>query len=280
MKTCTTPLLVLLLCLASGCGGEPGSDGRPAGTPTLQPEDLSLCTAPPTIRISDIESVVAWINAMPRPLSLACFIASLPRPIHYNATDSTFSLQPAVGQHNPRIFINYGKLWLSFVPQEPLSIKEDKITGETFHVWDADGIQLLEFGLEVESNRLDQQTIKGELTFPVLHELPPNAAYDRIVKNGAGVESTCRGCHGSETIVGSLDGVPIFRSRMIRSTRSSEVGHAYLIHQYLNCDPEVNTGGGPENNEWYRCQMFDAFFGKGSMVWSSFPEETTVFVQE
>jgi hypothetical protein len=82
-------LVISLSTLLASCGGDFDSDVAPAISPAHQPEDLSLCLSPPGVQISGIESMVDWINAMPKPLTLACFIASLPRPLTYNATWST-----------------------------------------------------------------------------------------------------------------------------------------------------------------------------------------------
>ena len=275
-------LLTPLLLLASlvGCAGtSQGSSSNSNSSSSTgvnvahQPEDLSFCLAPAGIVLTDIASVVDWINAMPKPLTLACFIASLPRPLTYNATVSTFSAQPSVGQENPRIFINEDKLWLSFVPQERSLLIEDSVTGETSSIWDPDNIQLLELSYEVESNRLLQQSIKAELAFPVLEQLPEKSPYEKVAMNNARTGSICGDCHGSETIVDSIDDIPVFRSTMLRNKKSGEVSHGFLVNQYLSCDPAINTGSTSENNEWYRCQMLEAFLGQGSMLWSSFPEE-------
>ena len=263
--------LILICCALVGCFGAASEPAPVKINPAHTPEDLSLCLSPSNIQLTNIEHVVDWINALPKPLTLACFIASLPRPLHYNATNSQASLQPALGKHNPRIFINYDKLWLSFVPQESVSIIKDPFTGERFNQWDADGIQLLELSLEVDSELPYQQSIKAELTFPILNNLPKNAPYARIVVNQN--ESTCKGCHANETVVDSVDGAPVFRSKMLRNTRQSELNSAELFLQYFACDPQINTGGGSENNEWYRCQMLLAFVDRGPIEWVSFRPE-------
>ncbi len=270
MKFIARAVWVLLLMYLTACGGKVDSDNLPEISVAHQPEDLNLCVAPQGHELTDIESIVGWINAMQKPLTLACFVASLPRPFTYNATSSMFSAQPAVGPHNPRLFIQYDKLTLSFVPQERVSTIVDLDTGEKTYVWDADGIQLLEFSLEVDAGNYSPASIKGELAFPVMAELPRNAGYDRILVSPGATRTSCAVCHSGEEIVDYLDDVPVFKSRMLRHARGSEVTHAQLMDEYLNCNPEVNTGGGSENNEWYRCQMFDAFFGKGQATWANF----------
>lgn len=242
-----------------------------------RPEDLSQCTPPAGAALSDIASVVDWINAMPKPLTLACFVASLPRPITYNATQSNFSAQPSIGRHNPRIFVKVDKLWLSFVPQEGASRLEDPTTGEEILTWDPDNIQLLELSYEVDTNRQFQQTLKAELGFPVLAALPYSAPYSKVAMNTNRTGSLCGDCHGSETIVDFVDEYPVFRSTMLRNAASQEISHGYLVNQYLTCDPAINTGYTDENYEWYRCQMLEAFFGQGQMIWESFKEDIAVF---
>ncbi len=270
MKFIARAVWVSLLSFLVACGGEVDPDSLPETSVAHQPEDLSLCVAPQGKALTDNESIVEWINAMPKPLTLACFVASLPRPLTYNATASMFSAQPAVGPHNPRFFVQYDNLTLSFVPQERVSTLVDLDTGEKTYVWDADGIQLLEFSLEVDAGNYSPLSIKGELAFPVMAELPRNAGYDRILVSPGATRTSCAVCHSGEEIVDYLDDVPVFKSRMLRHGRGSEVTHAQLMEEYLNCDPGVNTGGGSENNEWYRCQMFDAFFGKGQATWVNF----------
>ena len=52
-----------------------------------------------------IGDAVALINALPKPLTIACFVSALNRPLNLNLTTSTISVQPAIGVSNPRIFI-------------------------------------------------------------------------------------------------------------------------------------------------------------------------------
>ncbi len=272
-------LLITLLSTLSGCMSAPSPNPPPAAkNPAHQLEDLSRCIAPANKEMKDFNSVVDWINAMPKPVTLACFIASLPRPLYFNATSSRSSVQPAIGKLNPRIFIQYDKLWLSFVPHEAMSAVKDPVTGERKPVWDADGIQLLEFSLEVPADLPAPQSIKGELAFPIYTNLPRNAPYDRIALSD--VDSACTTCHGNETRVGELDGVPIFRSKMLRSANQFLMQPNDILLHYFACDPAINTGPGEENNEWYRCQMLKAFVDRGPIEWQNFRNEITPSIQE
>ena len=44
--------------------------------PAYVAEDITRCTGPANIPLNSVESVVDWINAMPKTLTLACFVAS------------------------------------------------------------------------------------------------------------------------------------------------------------------------------------------------------------
>lgn len=270
----------LLGWLLTGCIGEQAEPKPPVVTlnPAHSLEELGRCTGPANIELNSMESVVDWINEMPKPLTLACFIASLPRPFYFNATDSRSSVQPAVGRLNPRIFIQYDKLWLSFVPQEPYTSVRDSVTGTRTSVWDADGEQLLEFSLEVPSDAQVPQSIKGELAFPIYSTLPRDAAYSRIVSSAD--ESACKTCHSGETRVGSLNGIPIFRSKMLRSAKQTLLQPDDIFVYYFTCDPSINAGQGGENHEWYRCQMLKAFVDQGPIEWRNFRSDITPCIQE
>lgn len=276
--------LILLTCTLAACVSDTKTQPPPTttATTTINPahktEDLSLCVGPSHIQLNTMQSVVDWINAMPKPLTLACFIASLPRPLHFNATNSRSSVQPAIGQLNPRVFIQYDKLWLSFVPQEAVSAVKDPISGERTAVWDADGIQLLEFSLEVDSDLPVPQSIKGELAFPILKNLPDNAPFARIAISPT--ESACKICHINETVVGNIEGTPILRSKMLRSAKQTLLGPDDLFLYYFTCNPQMNTGPGTDNNEWYRCQMLQAFVDQGPINWQNFRSDITPGIQE
>ena len=245
--------------------------------PAYVAEDITRCTGPANIPLNSVESVVDWINAMPKPLTLACFVASLPRPLKFNATNSRSSVQPAIGNINPRIFVQYDNLWLSFVPQEAFSAIKIPSPASANPC-----------GMPTANNYWNlvwkwHQTCpspihKGELAFPILNTLPRNAAYAHIADTAT--ESRCKACHGYETIVGQLDGAAIFRSKMLRSAKQTLLRPDDVFLQYLACDPNINTGPTSENHEWYRCQMLKAFVDRGPIEWQNFRSDIAPCIQE
>jgi len=245
-----------------GCGGEeaPGSNHTPVA---------GDCNAPADQVLTDIDSVTNWVNAMPKPLSLPCFVKSLPRPMLYSATLSQFSAQPSLGKRSPRLFFTFGKLVLTVVPAEAHATVKDPETGETSQVWDKDGIQLLELSYEVESDHIVPQSIKGELKFPITGPLPRYAPYDKIDFSSA--LSVCAFCHGRETLIEEIEGVPVYRSIMLRNDRSAELAIDFMLGEYAVCDPTVSK------SEAYRCEMLEAIYGQGDLIWSSFRKEIEVF---
>ncbi|MDZ7923031.1 MAG: hypothetical protein U5M23_03035 [Marinagarivorans sp.] len=200
---------------------------------------------------------------MPKPLSLPCFVKSIPRPMYYNATLSTFSAQPSIGRRSPRVFLQIGYLFLTVVPDEVTDNVKNPETGRFELVWDVDNQQLLEFGFQIPDDEGFFTSIKGEIAFPVTETLPDNAAYAHIVFREN--NSACSGCHALERKEGELDGIPYYSSQMLRNDRGAEVMLAPMINEYISCDPTVSK------SEAYRCSMLEAIYGQGVLVWKSFP---------
>ncbi|HEY7773947.1 MAG TPA: hypothetical protein VIC26_12260 [Marinagarivorans sp.] len=277
------PLLVVLALFVAGCDGGALATNSSAGNASSSVAGGvdAPCEAPVGHSLSDIASVVDWINAMPKPLSLACFVKSIPRPVYYNATLSSFSAQPSIGKRSPRVFFMIDKLILTMVPDEKSDTVKDPLTGKNLKdpetgldvkVWDADGSQLLELSFEVETDLEAPQSIKGELKFPITDTLPRNAPYVKINFDDDNDLSICAFCHDTEVEVTVLDGQPVYRSEMLRNRRDTEVPLGFMLNEYAACDPERGE------NEWYRCEMLDAIYGQGTLVWLSFPESMpTIF---
>ncbi|HTV22553.1 MAG TPA: hypothetical protein VMG12_27885 [Polyangiaceae bacterium] len=247
--------LAAVLCaaaLACGSDGEAPAGDAPSGEAPgdgsmavgeLEPFATPACAAPAGVSTpSLIADVVDWINALPKPLSLACFLETLERPLRLYATESLFSAQPAVGRRSPRLFLFSGSLIMSIVP-------------------DGDGRHLLEFG----EPRTERTSLKGEVVFPVSEQLTPATPFDHLLMNGT---TTCSGCHGEEEVDTSITFARAFTSRSLRPVPDERVGLAELYAEARAC----NAAAEPE-----RCAMLVALFGQGNVVDAEFPARLDTF---
>ncbi len=276
-KFCVSLLFIGCAGLLGACAGTGDIDSSSQAAVSSSVESASSsslanvedCLAPPDMVLTDIVSVVRWINAMPKPLSLPCFVKSIPRPMYYNATISTFSAQPSIGRRSPRVFFQIDNLMLTVVPDETTDYVKNLETGQFDSVWDPDGIQLLEMAFKIPSDEGLAISIKGEIAFPVTTTLPDNAAYAHIsfTENN----TTCSVCHARERKEGELDGQPYYSSVMLRNDRSAEVLLAPMLNEYSTCDPTLGV------SEAYRCSMLEAIYGQGMLVWKSFPLDIPTF---
>ena len=232
----------LLLALSAGCSDANAT--APSG-PTPDP----ACVAPAGVSNAPgtIAEALTLINALPKPLSLPCFLESLARPLEVRANDSLFSAQPADGLRSPRIFLFEPTMVMSVVPAGA-------------------GAPLLEFG----EQRPDYHSLKAELSFPVLAVVAPSAPFTEVMANDH--STTCGGCHALEevdpTITAMLGGVPAFVSPSFRPATSDRVSVVSLQHEDAICDRSVE----PE-----RCAMLDGLFGWGSVNEHDFPNDMNTF---
>ncbi|MBZ5715918.1 hypothetical protein [Nannocystis pusilla] len=209
----------------------PTTTGEPLPPPTACAEPTSLAASPRTIA-----EALAFINELPRPLTLDCFLERLERPLAIAATRSMISLQPAVGDHSPRLFLFMGELVLSVAV-------------------DGHGFDLLEFGEHVAPTR----SIKAEIAFPLDDLLGPEAPFARIFD---GVDGTnCGVCHAEE--VSEPRYPQAFVSDALRFPDWEEVAFAAVREAYEGCDAAAE----PE-----RCARLTALFGHGPVEAAAFPE--------
>ncbi len=149
-------------------------------TPMVTPDagqwfdaELGPCAAVGGAMPQTVDEVITRINLLPRPASVACFTASLPRPLVIGPTSSRFSAQPAGGPEDPRLFIFTDKIFLSVVPA-------------------GDGSDLLEVGEMVAPNR----SLKAEFKFPVDKVVTRDDCYQHL--DFAPAATSCGLCHGNE----------------------------------------------------------------------------------
>jgi hypothetical protein len=230
----------LVILSAFGCS-EPASSPSEPGARSPTPG----CRAPAGVSAAPhtIDEAVALINALPKPLSLSCFLESLARPLQIHATNSLFSAQPAVGLRSPRIFLFQDPNVMSIVP-----------AGE--------GAALLEFG----EQRPEYRSLKGEIVFPVSAQLPPNAPFDKLLFNSQ--FTTCGGCHAGELQESEISGVRSFVSLALRPRPRDQVPTLALIRELETCDRAL---------EAERCAILDGLLGWGQVTDREFPVEMAIF---
>lgn len=231
----------------SGMGGLPTGSAGNAGAATaseLAAFAQPACAAPAGLAApSSVAMVVDWINALPKPLSLACFLETLERPLRIYASQSLFSAQPAAGRRSPRMFLFEEPLIMSITPA-------------------GIGSHLLEFG----EWRSDTSSLKAEIVFPVTSELPPSAPFDHLVVDER--LTTCGGCHGQEEPDPSITVASAFVSRALRPVPTERVSLDEVHREARACDALVE----PE-----RCAMLVAVFGQGQLLDAEFPAALDTF---
>jgi hypothetical protein len=186
---------------------------------------------------------VALVNALPKPLTLPCYLEALARPLEINATDSTFSAQPAQGRRSPRIFLFLDPDIVSIVPDGP-------------------GIPLLEFGEE----QPDYRSLKAQITFPIVAALTPSAPFEGLMYNDQ--LSTCGLCHATEQQAATISGVRGFSSESLRPFPENQVSADELRQQLASCDRSIEPD---------RCAMLDALLGWGPVADRTFPAQMDTF---
>jgi hypothetical protein len=205
--------------------------GEPPPPATACAEATSLTASPRTIG-----EAVAFINELPQPLTLDCFLERLERPLAIAATKSVISLQPAVGENSPRLFLFMGELVMSVAV-------------------DGHGFDLLEFGELVGPTR----SIKGEIAFPLADTIAPDAPFTRIFDGADG--TGCGICHGGEAPAPEYP--QAFVSDALRFPDFEAVAFTVLRREHERCDPVLQ----PE-----RCARLTALFGHGAVEPAAFPE--------
>jgi hypothetical protein len=224
--------LPLFLPLGAGCGADETADGQEEEAPG-PPERTCF---PPDGHDGSPESmaeVVALLNALPKPVTVACLLETLDRPLGIEASDDNFSFQPAFGPANPRMFVFSGPLVITVVPK-------------------GSGSAVVEFS----EARGPGRTVKGELPFPVVGEVPLAAPFDRVL-DGSGGGTKCAVCHLSEAADNEIDFAEAYVSELLRPSRLHLVEIDAVRSQFEDCDRVAEPA---------RCAVFDAIFAYGEVV--------------
>lgn len=240
-QACLWLALALSACAlpAGGDDSEGEVDGTGAGE-TEGPEPIpEACLIGGEAPRSVVE-LVERVEALPHPVTIPCVLASLPRPLSLVATSSDFSVQPAKGDDNPRIFVLGEGLVLSVVP-----------LGE--------GRELLEMSEWVEATK----TIKAELEFPIDGALSVEEAYDLDFANGL---TRCGLCHRNEYESPTRPGAYV--SDAMRPTPDSLVPIDTLGPALDACD----WAGEPE-----RCALLSALLDHGEVQQGAFDDALPTF---
>jgi hypothetical protein len=190
-----------------------------------------------------IEQSVELANALPKPLTLACFVEALGRPLRLHAALSTLSAQPSRGTRSPRIFIYWDALVMTVVPE-------------------GRGAHLLEFG----EQRPDLRSVKAELRFPIENHVSSSVPYEQALFTEE--VTGCAFCHAGEQRDPSIAAAPVFVSLALRPFEHQRVPLSSLRHEHAICDAAIE----PE-----RCELLDALFGGGDVADWDFPTEMATF---
>jgi len=189
-----------------------------------------------------IEEAVALINSLPKPVTVACFVASLDRPLKASLTNSTTSAQPSVGSRSPRIFIVIDKLNISVTPEGL-------------------GQDLVEFSYMVS----ETMSVKAELEFPVMDNLTAQAPYSRI---RYGKATTCGVCHGVESRYVNVAFAEAYYSLAFQPQKNTKVSLESFRSEAAKC----NAAAEPK-----RCAIISAFFNAGTIQNYEFPSVMPFF---
>lgn len=157
---------------------EDGAVDEPQSEDALPPKDEEVVSlfkackeAGKDAGVTSIAEVIDLINLLPKPVSIPCFLAALPRTYTLTAAESQASAQPA-SRDQPRFFLALGALFVT-------------VTGDGTG---KDHVELSEF----DGRR---QSIKGDLLFPIEGDLEATAPFAFKTE---GQESSCAACHGGE----------------------------------------------------------------------------------
>lgn len=210
-----------------------GAPGDGLGEGEAPVVDSDVCVTPLGVSGSprNMSEALILMNSLPKPVSLACFLQALSRPLSLYMTSSDQSLQPSPGARSPRTFIVYEPMVLSIVLDGPAKIA-------------------LELGYRTSASR----SVKTEILFPLSTDVTFANVFDEVV---SGNLTKCGNCHTGETITFHPDlPVDVFESDIIEPFEMYEVDLAELRAERSSCDAAAE----PE-----RCALLSALFDHGEV---------------
>ncbi|MCA9635961.1 MAG: hypothetical protein KC420_08030 [Myxococcales bacterium] len=242
-------LALSLACGACGPGSAPAASDANAtageGERVAAP-DLRRCKPAPgtTGSPKTIDEAVALVNGLPFPVSAECLIEALDRPLQVEASKSTASVQKALGERSPRIFV-----W----PDDQL-VMTIVVDGPTR--------DLVELGQFVTPRR----SVKAEIAFPLEAPTTTAAALERVRNPEHPRITSCFVCHDREVDEPS---VPGGRSSLaLRPRKGTLVDLAGLRAEHERCDREAEPA---------RCAWLAALFAHGPVEHRAFDAELAIF---
>lgn len=231
-----------------GCSSSPES--APAeGTPRIPQATTAKHEAPAALRgcaerTGGTESITGFVdhtNQLPSPVDVPCVVASLPRPLAIAATSNKASAQPAASAVSPRIFLLFGKLVVSVVPE-------------------GKGAPFIELAEWVTPGR----TMKGELQFPLSAPVATDTPFRRIEQ--ANQSTMCGVCHREES---PHETIPHAYVSAAFRPNTGLVELAALEAEHGKCAESADASP--------RCALFHAIFDFGAVSAGEFPSGTETF---
>lgn len=220
------------------------SCAEPPQPPPEERAHTAGCQAPPNVtnQPRSIAQTVDLLNALPKPLSLPCFVEALGRPLPLHAARSELSAQ-AAGRRSPRLFVYLEPLVMTLVPEGP-------------------GAQLLELGEQLP----DRRSSKAELKFPIEGPVLPAQPFEQALFTAD--TTGCAFCHADEERDTRIADAPAFASQALRPLDRHRVPIDALGIELENCDAAVEPA---------RCALLDALLGWGKLVDWDFPPDMATF---
>jgi cytochrome c553 len=173
-----------------------------------------------------------------------CFVEALDRPLQIEATRSKNSVQPAVGERSPRIFLRTTDALVIAV------------------VIDGDKRDLVEFSQFITPKR----SVKAELQFPLEAPATVAAALQRVRNPEHPRITSCFVCHDRERDEPTIPGGR--SSLALRPSTESLVGIDALQREHETCDDSAEPD---------RCRWLEALVSHGPLVHRPFDQTLRVF---